>query len=143
MKGDWTTTKIMFGARYKFDYEFNRAHKPSRDQAKQRFIGELSGRLQVSTWNVATFQSGTYTLVVKRNNRANDTRHKFNSVALNVMNNQLTTEDNLLMTGVSRVPVYSKNTDCRVSVESDSWMPLTLVSCWWEGNFNDRARSLG
>ena len=143
VKGDWTTTKIMFGARYKFDYEFNRAHKPSRDQAKQRFIGELSGRLQVSTWNVATFQSGTYTLVVKRNNRANDTRHKFNSVALNVMNNQLTTEDNLLMTGVSRVPVYSKNTDCRVSVESDSWMPLTLVSCWWEGNFNDRARSLG
>ena len=30
-------------------YEFNKAHKPSRDQAKQRLIGELSGRLQVAT----------------------------------------------------------------------------------------------
>ena len=62
---------------------------------------------------------------------------------MNVQNNTLTTEAQMLDTGQMRVPIYSKNTECRVSVESDTWMPVTLVSCWWEGNFNDRARSIG
>ena len=143
IKGDWTKTKIMFGRRFKFDYEFNTAHKPTRDQARQRIIGELSGRLQVSTWTVAHYESGAYTMIVKRTNRDNDSKHKFNSVVIDVQNNKLTTQDQLLNTGTNRIPVCSKNTECRVSIESDSWMPLTLVSCWWEGNFNDRARSLG
>ena len=141
-KGDWTATKLMIGRRYKFEYEFNRAHKPMRDQARSRIIGDLAGRLQLSTWTVAHYESGDYTLVVKRKNRSIDSRHKFNPTAINVHSNLIQTETDLLDTGTTRIPVCSKNTECSISVESDSWTPLTLVSCWWEGNFNDRARSL-
>jgi hypothetical protein len=41
------------------------------------------------------------------------------------------------------VPVYAKNTECSVSVESDSWLPLTISGASWEGNYTDRARGLG
>ena len=143
VKGNWGGAKVSFGRQYNFEYEFNTAHKPSRDQARQRLIGELSGRLQVATWTVAHYRTGGYKIRVRRKNRANDSVHTFSSRIQNVQNNKLTTEDQMLDTGQLRVPVYSKNTECRVSVESDTWMPVTLVSCWWEGNFNDRARSIG
>ena len=143
IKGDWTKTKIAFGRVFKFEYEFNRAHKPSRDQARQRLIGELSGRLQVATWTVSHYRTGGYKIRVKRTNRDNDSVHTYGGTILNVQNNKLTTADEMLNTGSFRVPVYSKNLDCRVIVESETWMPVTLVSCWWEGNFNDRARSVG
>ena len=142
IKGDWTKTKIAFGRVFKFEYEFNRAHKPSRDQARQRLIGELSGRLQVATWTVSHYRTGGYKIRVKRTNRDNDSVHTYGGTILNVQNNKLTTADEMLNTGSFRVPVYSKNLDCRVIVESETWMPVTLVSCWWEGNFNDRARSV-
>ena len=143
VRGDWTATKISFGRQFSFEYEFNTAHKPARDQARQRLIGELSGRLQVSTWTVAHYRTGGYKIRVRRKNRENDSVHTFGGTILNVQNNTLTTEAQMLDTGQMRVPIYSKNTECRVSVESDTWMPVTLVSCWWEGNFNDRARSIG
>ena len=143
IKGDFTKTKLLFGRRYTFKYEFNRAHKPSRDQARQRLIGELSGRLQVANWTVAHFESGNYDVRIKRKNRDKDSVHTFQGLKLNVQNNELTTEKDMLATGTFRVPVYSKNMDCQVIVESDTWMPLTLVSCWWQGNYNNRARSIG
>ena len=143
IKGDWTKTKIAFGRVFKFEYEFNKAHKPSRDQAKQRLIGELSGRLQVATWTVSHYRTGGYKVRIKRTNRDNDSVHTYGGTILNVQNNKLTTADEMLDTGSFRVPVYSKNLDARVIVESETWMPVTLVSCWWEGNFNDRARSVG
>ena len=143
VKGDWTTTKIAFGRRYKFEYEFTRAHKPTRDQARQRVIGDLHGRLQVATWTVNHYNSGNYDVRVKRLNRANDSVHTHSSVWIDVANNKLTTEDTSVYTGKFRVPVYCKNTETRVIVESDTWMPLTLTSCYWEGNFNDRSRSVG
>ena len=143
IKGDFTKTKLLFGSRFTFKYEFTRAHKPSRDQARQRLIGELSGRLQVANWTIAHFESGNYDVRIKRKNRDKDSVHTFQGLKLNVQNNQLTTEKDMLATGTFRVPVYSKNMDCQVTVESDTWMPLTLVSCWWQGSYNNRARSIG
>ena len=99
IKGDWRTTKLMVGARYPFEYEFTRAYQPERDQARQRIIGKLAGRLQVATWSVAHYQSGPYTLTVKRKNREYDSEHKFSPMIINVQNNELTTEKDLLDTG--------------------------------------------
>ena len=41
--GDWTQEKIAFGEDYEFRYEFTRAFA-NTDQARQRLIGDLSGR---------------------------------------------------------------------------------------------------
>ena len=142
IRGDFRTTKLLIGRRYKFEYEFTQAYKPTKDQSRQRIIGELHGRLQVVTWQINHFNTGNYTLRIKRTGRANDSVHKFRGVILDVQNNKLTTEDAILDTGSFRVPVYCKNTDTTVSVESEDWTPVTLMSCQWEGNFNDRAKGV-
>ena len=143
MKGDYTESMIAFGARYEFSYEFTKAFVPVKDQAKQRVIGELDGRLQVATWTINHFNTGGYEVVVKRKNRSKDTTSKFRSRRLNVDNNKLDSEESVLDTGHFRVPIYSRNTHCSVTVKSDSWLPVTLMSACWEGNYNNRARSLG
>ena len=141
--GDWRAERIAFGCRYDFEYTFTNAYVPVKDQARQRVIGELDGRLQVATWGVSHFNTGSYDVVVSRKNRALDSTHKFRARVLNVDNNRLTTETDALETGSFRVPVYSRNTDCTIKVKSDSWLPVTLMSASWEGNYNNRSRSVG
>lgn len=141
--GDWSSSKLAIGRRYKMEYEFTRAFVPARDQARSRVIGEQAGRLQVATWQINHFNTGFYDVVVKRNGRSTDSRYEYRSRALNVLNNTLTTETKFIDTGSFRVPVYSKNLECRVIVESDSYLPVTVTSAIWEGNYNDRSRSVG
>ena len=142
VQGDFTGYKIMFGCRYEFSYEFTNAYLPVRDQSRQRIIGELDGRLQVSNWTINHFNTGKYDVTVKRKNRQRDTHYTFRARGLNTFNNKLDTETSNLDTGTFRVPVYSRNTECSITVTSDSWLPVTLLSACWEGNYTNRARSL-
>lgn len=141
--GDWRNERIAFGRRYDFQYTFTNAYVPTKDQARRRVVGELDGRLQVATWTINHFNTGSYEVVVSRKNRANDSVTKFRARMPNVMNNRLDTETSALETGSLRVPIYSRNTDCTIKVQSDSWLPVTLMSACWEGNYNNRARSVG
>jgi hypothetical protein len=141
--GDWRNDKLVFGASYLFKYTFTGAYKPSADQGRQRMIGDLSGRLQVATWTVYHTETARYDVVVKRKNRSQDTRAQFWARILNVEGNRLDNPDRLLQRGRTRVPVYSRNTSCSISVESRSWLPVTLTGASWEGSYNNRARSIG
>lgn len=141
-RGDWRNAKLAIGARYLFRYEFTPAYVPAADQARQRTLGLLSGRLQVATWQIHHANTARYDVVVKRQNRERDSRHEFWARRLNVERNRLDTEQSVLETGNMRVPVCSQNTHCRVFVESDSWLPVTLSGATWEGNYSDRSRRL-
>lgn len=141
--GDWTGAKVAIGRTYTMEYEFTNAYVPTRDQERSRVVGEQAGRLQVATWQINHFNTGQYEVVVKRSGRALDTRYEYRSRGLNTFNNVLTTETAFVDTGYLRVPVYSRNTDCRVIVQSSSYLPVTITSAVWEGNYNDRARSVG
>ena len=141
-RGDWRNTKLVFGARYPFRYEFTPAYVPAPDQGRQRLIGLLSGRLQIATWQIHHSNTARYDVVVKRQNRGQDSRHEFWARRLNVEHNRLDTEQSVLDTGSLRVPIYTQNTHCRVIVESDSWLPVTLNGATWEGNYSDRSRRL-
>jgi hypothetical protein len=80
---------------------------------------------------------------VSRKNRATDSVTRFRARRPNVDGNRLDSETDVLDTGHLRVPIYSRNTDCTIKVQSDSWLPVTLMSACWEGNYNNRARSVG
>ena len=140
--GDWTANAIGFGEPYEFSYEFTPGYLPAKDQAKQRIVGELDGRTQVLRWHVHHYQTGAYNVRVKRKSRPNDTVHKFRARFPNVMNSQLDTETSFLETGSIQVPVCSRNTDCVVSIESDSWLPCVISGAAWEGSYNDRAKGV-
>ena len=141
-KGDWTGADVGFGEPYDFRYEFTPGFLPVKDQAKQQIIGELDGRTQVLRWHVYHYQTGAYDVRVKRKSRPNDSVYKFRARFPNVFNNQLDTEVSFLETGTVQVPVCTRNTDCVVSIESDSWLPCVISGAAWEGSYNDRAKGV-
>ena len=143
VRGDFTGVDVTIGARYLFRYDFTRAYLPQGDQDRQRAIGTLDGRLQVACWTIHYADTGAFTAIVNRKNRMFDSRHVFAPRLLGVENNVLGEPGPVLRTGTMRVPVYSKNTDCRVSVENDTFLPVRLNGASWEGNYNDRARGVG
>jgi hypothetical protein len=140
--GDFRNDKLVIGGQYTFKYTFTNAYKPIADQARQRVIGDLSGRLQIATWTVFHTETGRYDVVVSRKGRAKNTRHQFWSRILNVESNRMDYSDGLLQRGTFRVPIYCRNTEVSVSIESQSWLPLTISGAAWEGVLSDRARSL-
>ena len=138
--GDWTNAQIAFGEPYAFRYTFTNAYVPEVNQANNRRVGKLTGRTQVLTWEIHHTDTGYYQVRVNRKNRAEDSVSIFRARTTGVSNNLLTTERDVTATGSFRVPVYSRNTDCSITVESDSWLPLTVSSASWEGTFSDRSK---
>ena len=140
--GDWTSSSVGFGEPYEFNYQFTTGYVPAKDQAGKQIVGELDGRTQILRWHVYHYQTGSYNVRVKRKSRSNDTLHKFRARFPDVSNNRLDTETSFLETGTVQVPVCSRNTDCVVSIESDSWLPCVISGAAWEGSYNDRAKGV-
>jgi hypothetical protein len=140
--GNYTTDLIAIGRTYTMEYEFSTPYRPEKDQARSRIVGDLDGRLQLATWTTHHHNAGQYWVVIRRLNRGTESRHEFRSRRLNVLNNAIDTQATALEDGKLRVPVYSRNSDCSITVESDSWLPVTITGATWEGNYTDRSRSL-
>ena len=138
--GDWREASIAFGEPYLFKYEFTKAYIPEVNQANNRRVGKLTGRTQILTWEIHHKDTGFYKVRVNRKNRSEDSISVFRARTLGVSNNLLTTEQSFADTGVFRVPVYSRNVDCSITLESDSWLPLTVSSASWEGTYSDRSK---
>jgi hypothetical protein len=143
MHGDYTGQKVAFGEEYQFSYEFTKFHVPEKDQARSRIVGKQDGRTQVLHLTTYHHNAGRYTVRVKRNNRQQDSVHEFRARRLNVANNRLDVETSHLESGVFRVPVYSENNACRIMVESNSWLPVTITGAAWEGAYSNRSKGVG
>ena len=138
--GDWRETPISFGEPYQFRYEFNKGYVEEPNQNNTRRVGRLTGRTQVLTWEIHHKDTGFYKVRVKRKNRNEDSVSVFRARTTGVDNNLLTTEESVTETGSFKVPVYSRNVDCSIIVESDSWLPVTVSAASWEGTFSDRSK---
>ena len=140
--GDWTGYAVAFGEPYQFEYEFNTGYMPDANETGSRRIGQLAGRTQILRWTVNHVDTGAYTLRVKRENRSNDTVVNFRARTLDVFNSTLDKADVSLESGHISVPVCSRNDKCSVTVESDSWLPLTVTSASWKGVYSDREKAV-
>lgn len=140
--GDFTGYNLAFGERYKFDYQFNTAYAADTDEGKTRVVGQLAGRTQILRWTVNHVDTGEYTMRVRRFHRPDDTTKIFRSSVLGVNNSNLGRSTDWLENGHMTVPVNSQNNLCNVSVESTSWLPLTITSASWEGVYSDRTKAV-
>ena len=141
-KGDWTKYKIAFGEQYLFEYEFNTGYTPDKNESQSRIIGQLAGRTQIMRWTVNHVDTGEYKIRVRRLNRKDDTVKSFRARKLKVSNTELSYSSQWLESGSMNVPVCSKNDQCRISVESNSWLPITVTSASWEGLYSDREKAI-
>jgi len=141
-KGDFTGYKIAFGEKYDFEYEFNTGYAPDKNEAQSRIIGQLAGRTQIMRWTVNHVDTGEYKIRVRRLNRKDDTVKSFRARKLKESNSDLTYSSDWLENGSMDVPVCSKNDQCRITVESDSWLPITVTSASWQGLYSDRQKAI-
>ena len=139
--GDWTGYAVAFGEPYQFEYEFNTAFTPDVNESGSRRIGQLAGRTQILRWTVNHVDTGAYRLRVRRENRSNDTVVDFRARVLDVMNSTLDKSDMSLESGSITAPVCSQNDKCSVTIESDSWLPVTVTSASWKGVYSDREKA--
>lgn len=142
-RGDWTSYAVAFGEPYEFKYEFNKAFIPDTNEAGTKRVGQLSGRTQVLRWTINHVDTGEYNVRIKRSNRSPDSVHHYRARTLNVFNNTLDESNVALASGAFEVPVCSKNDQCSVIVESDSWLPLTVTSASWRGVYSDPDKQVG
>ena len=139
--GDWTGYDVGFGEPYDFEYEFNTGYVPDTNESQSRRIGQLAGRTQILRWTVNHIDTGAYRLRVKRENRSNDTVVDFRARTLNVFNSTLNNASVSLESGSITAPVCSQNDKCSVTIESDSWLPVTVTSASWKGVYSDREKA--
>ena len=140
--GDWTGYAVAFGEPYQFEYEFNTGYVPDSNEAGTRRVGQLAGRTQILRWRVNHVDTGAYTLRIKRENRSSDTVVNFRARTLDVFNSTLDKSPVALESGSIEAPVCSKNDKCVVTVESDSWLPVTVTSASWKGVYSDREKAV-
>ena len=140
-KGDFRNEKVFFGEEYKFEYKFTKAFVPEKNQAKNSYVGNLEGRTQVLTWQINHYNTGFYQVRVSRKNRATDTVHTYRARKLGVTNTNIGNTD-FLQTGSHRVPIYCRNLDVDVTVESSNHLPVVLSSAAWEGAYSNRSKAL-
>ena len=140
-KGDFTKEKVFFGEEYKFEYKFTKAFVPEKNQAKNTIVGNLEGRTQVLTWQINHYNTGFYQVRVSRLNRAKDTVHTYRARNLGVTNTNLDVS-NFLSSGTYRVPIYCRNLEVDVTVESSNHLPVVLSSAAWEGAYSNRAKAV-
>ena len=140
--GDWTGFELAFGEPYDFEYVFNTAYVPDKNEAETRRMGQLAGRTQILRWTVNHVDTGMYKVRVRRFNRTDDTVKTFRSRRTAVNNSYIGYSNDWLENGSIDVPVCSQNTLCQVSVESDSWLPLTITSASWKGVYSDREKAI-
>ena len=139
--GDFTNEKVFFGEAYKFAYTFTKAFVPEQNQARNTLVGNLEGRTQVLTWQINHYNTGYYQVRVSRLNRPADTVHTYRARNLGVTNTSLDVSD-FLASGSYRVPVYCRNLEVDVTVESDNHLPVVLSSAAWEGAYSNRSKAV-
>jgi len=121
-----TTPAIFAGVPYDFEYTFSEQFVKSGEDSIN------SGRLQMRNFEISYDRSGFFQVEVapkpfddrlRKINVRSFTGRKIGSLFLGKQE---------LDTGVFRVPVYVNSKDVKISVLSDSWLPLALQSADYE-----------
>jgi hypothetical protein len=137
--GDHRGKEVLLGEEYQMRFDFSTPYRMTPDPDRNVRVGYTEGRLQILTWELMHRETGFYKVKVRRPQRP-DSVSTFRSRVIGVSGNRLTFETNMASDGKFRVPVYCRNTDAMISVESDNWLPVVIVSARWEGVQSIRTR---
>lgn len=134
--GDWTEVPIMAGRRIKSEYEFSTISLRTQDGGgAQASISE--GRLQLLYLAIEYSRAGYFEVHTETVGRAPNVRvFTGNTLA----SSDSTVGDNTLSTGRIKVPIFSRNTQVKIKIVTDSFLPAYFMSAEWEGRYTTRSR---
>jgi hypothetical protein len=145
--GDKTTTKVYIGQTYSRSYEFSKFYY--REEGKQGSAIVTAGRLQIRTCTLTYSDTGTFTVSVTQDHRDPNSYVQFRDIRDTAFTGRvLGAGSNLLgavalASGEFRFPVWAENTKVTITVSSDSFLPMHLLSAEWEGFYHSRSRRIG
>lgn len=136
LKGDLRGRRFFAGLPYLSSYTFS-PFALRGDNGKGNAV--TSGRLQVRRLTLNCSATGYLQLSVTPSFRPTST-YTFTGREMGHGANRIGAIP--LYTGTVKCPVLSLNTQVKISVSSDSFLPFALVSAEWEGFYNTRSHSL-
>tara|TARA_B100000131_G_scaffold93811_1_gene90695 strand:- start:12405 stop:15620 length:3216 start_codon:yes stop_codon:yes gene_type:complete len=126
-QGKGNTSPIIFaGIPYDFKYTFSEQFVKSGDDSIN------SGRLQMRNFEISYDKTGFFEIEVAPKPFDDRQRKIFTRQFTAKQVGSLVLGKQPLLTGVFRVPVYVSSKDVRITVSSDSWLPLSLQSADYE-----------
>ena len=123
---DNSTPVIFAGIPYDFKYQFSEQFVKSGETSIN------SGRLQMRNFEISYDRTGFFEVEVSPKPFDNRLRKIFKRTFTGRRIGSLFLGKQELDTGVFRVPVYVNSKDVKITVSSDSWLPLSLQSADYE-----------
>lgn len=145
VSGDYSARTVYIGKLYTRSYTFSKFYMRQEERNGGSSI-ITAGRLQIRTCTISYANTGTFTVTVTQDHRDPSSyvayRDPFDSVftgrVLGAGSNLLGAV--ALATGEFRFPVMSENTKVTITVSTNSFLPMNLLSAEWEGTYHARSR---
>ena len=130
--GDHSSGSVIFGYQYKMSVQLPRFYV--QKLAGERTVNEERGSLIVHRVKPAFGRLGQYKTVCARTGKADYTEEFTSSTFNQYKIADVQVEDEYTGT----VPIYEKNNNFTLSIESESPLPATLISLTWEGDYSPK-----
>ncbi len=136
LRGDWRDQQIILGTRYLFKIGFSELMIKESDARGTR--SETEGRLQLRRAWVNYSDSGYFKVSVEHFGKSTYTYEMTGRMlGVDAMINALSTAS-----GQFSFPVQSNSQTCRLFVETDLPVPISLIGAGWEGSVYRRSKSI-
>lgn len=135
--GDYSGVAVYVGQRYTRTYQPSEFHVRKQDANGNSIV--LAGRLQLRQATIGYSNTGAFTVAVSTVGRE-DQVYRFTGRTLGEGSNILGAV--VLKNGKFNFPVLSQNTNTKITVSSDSFLPMHLSIIGWEGFFHSRSRGI-
>ncbi len=136
LNGDYRNKKVTIGINYMFRIALSPLYV--KQEGSTGYQAMVDGRLQLRQAWFNYSRSGGFDINVSIPDKRANFTYKFTS-------RELGTDTNVLgsmpfNTGKFKFPIQSQNTDCQISLSSDTPLPVNIVGAGWVGNYVRRTR---
>lgn len=136
VRGDWTAAKFYVGERYLSRYVFSPQYLRKGLSTGGREIVS-TGRLQMKFWTFHYARTGYFEIIVKPLG-GEEYRYPVTTMAIGAPD---TIVGNIpINSGQVRIPIMAKNDEVEITIESDSHLPLHMLSIEWEGDYTTHSQ---
>lgn len=134
-------TSIIAGEKYTRSYTFSTLYPSTRRSDGTEKI-HTAGRWQLQQLRLNYSISGPYEIHVRPtyDNTAEGYKYLFSGIVAGMQSAIINTLP--MSEGCFIVPLRGRNTDLKITIQSESWLPETFTSAEWQGNYITKVRSI-
>jgi hypothetical protein len=139
VRGDWSSRVFFVGSPYTSTYvPSTPIIREASDGGGQSMVS--AGRLQIKHWTFVYSSSGYFRVTVQPSGNRDASIYRYTGKTLGSSSTVLGQIP--IASGRFKFPVMARNDQFTITVETDSHLPVSLISAEWEGTFSIRSKRL-